>query len=104
MQSEYVQHDARLSGCLPADAYELQGGRFSGQAAVIAEGREVQAPGRLVTAKFYVDAENLVAERTFYRSASHATYMPGQAKPICSPFYTDDEKHIVVPLSKLHTL
>ena len=69
-----------------ADAYELQGGRFSGHAAVVAEGRELQVPGRHVTARLYVDAEDFVAEHCFYVLASHANYIPGKSLTISFPF------------------
>lgn len=69
-----------------ADAYELQGGRFSGHAAVVAEGRELQVPGRLVTARFYVDAEDFVAEHCFYVLASHANYIPGESLTVSFVF------------------
>ncbi|KAK9822075.1 hypothetical protein WJX74_005220 [Apatococcus lobatus] len=59
-----------------ADTYELQAGKFSGHAAVVAEGRELNVPGRRVTARFYVDAEDFVAEHCFYVLASHADYIP----------------------------
>ncbi|KAK9865306.1 hypothetical protein WJX84_007965 [Apatococcus fuscideae] len=40
------------------------------------KGRELNVPGRRVTARFYVDAEDFVAEHCFYVLASHADYIP----------------------------
>ena len=38
----------------------------------------MQVPARHVTARFFVDAEEFVAEHCFYMLASHADFIPGK--------------------------
>lgn len=40
-------------------------------------------PGRHVTARFYIDAEEFLAEHCFYVLASHANYIPGKSLTKC---------------------
>ncbi len=60
----------------PAGKYVLESASFSGEACIVATGRQL-ASDCPVTLKFFVDEEEFVHLKRFHQQARDATFIPG---------------------------